>query len=286
MITSQLRPRIGATIVLLATALVLLAQHPGTSRAAGTADNVQEIDLAKMVLPLSAYGPDYSSLVKDPSSGSSFEPEDERDSREVNAYFLVFSNPDLDATTGPLVAGAAAGLFGSADGATAFISDTMAEFQQDFEDNGGTFITFPVPDIEGAIGFEANLSEPGFDLFFQITGVIFPLDRLVGQVVFVHYDATGLQSRATETARLLNQRMKGVLTGKVTGFPAPLPPDVNCNGDVNSIDSSLILQLDAGLVASLRCGALADANQDGRTNAIDASLILQYSAGIIDRLPP
>jgi hypothetical protein len=79
--------------------------------------------------------------------------------------------------------------------------------------------------------------------------------------------------------------MKGVLTGKITDFPAPLPPDVNCNGDVNSIDASLVLQLGAGLVALLPCDALADANQDGRTNAIDASLILQYSAGLIDSLP-
>jgi hypothetical protein len=45
------------------------------------------------------------------------------------------------------------------------------------------------------------------------------------------------------------------------------------------------LQVDARLLASLRCAQNGDVNADGHTNAIDASLILQYSAGLIDQLP-
>jgi hypothetical protein len=285
MITSHALPRLGMGAVLLTTALLLFAQHPVMSHAEGTADNVHEIDLAKMVLPLSAYGPDYAAFEMDLDSNVGFEPEDDRDSREVNAYFLVFSNPDLEAISGPVLVGAAAGLFGSADGAAAFVSDTRAESQRDIEDSGGTFITFPVPGIEGAIGFQANLSEPDFDFVFQFAGVIFTVDRLIGEVVFLRYDNADLQSAAISAATALNDRMKDVLTGTVTDFPKAFPPDVNCNGSLDAIDASLELQLSAALVASLPCGALGDANQDGSINAIDASLILQYSAGLIDSLP-
>jgi hypothetical protein len=70
----------------------------------------------------------------------------------------------------------------------------------------------------------------------------------------------------------------------------PTPPDrvagdVNCDGNVNSIDAALVLQFDAALIASLPCQN-ADVNADGATNAIDAALILQFDAGLIDSLPP
>jgi len=64
----------------------------------------------------------------------------------------------------------------------------------------------------------------------------------------------------------------------------PRPGDVNCGGAVDSIDAVLVLQLSAGLVASLVCDQNADVNHDGRTNSLDAALILQYSAGLLDHL--
>ncbi len=60
--------------------------------------------------------------------------------------------------------------------------------------------------------------------------------------------------------------------------------DVNCDGVVNAIDAAVILQYDAGLLASLRCVENADANGDGLINALDAALVLQYDAGLIDSL--
>ncbi len=61
--------------------------------------------------------------------------------------------------------------------------------------------------------------------------------------------------------------------------------DVNCDGDVSSIDAALILQLTAGVVASLFCGEFADVNGDGNTTSIDAAIVLQFTAGLLDSLP-
>jgi hypothetical protein len=66
----------------------------------------------------------------------------------------------------------------------------------------------------------------------------------------------------------------------------PTAGDVNCDGDVNSIDGALVLQSDAGLIDSLPCPQNADVSGDGLVNAIDATLILQYDAGLIGSLPP
>jgi len=61
--------------------------------------------------------------------------------------------------------------------------------------------------------------------------------------------------------------------------------DVNMDGDADSLDASLILQHDAGLI-TLTGDALknADVNGDGKADALDASLVLQYDAGLISSL--
>src|SRR3989344_565490 len=60
--------------------------------------------------------------------------------------------------------------------------------------------------------------------------------------------------------------------------------DVNCDGNVNSIDAALVLQKGAGLIDSLACEEAGDVNGDDLLNAVDAALILQLDAGIIDEL--
>ena len=72
----------------------------------------------------------------------------------------------------------------------------------------------------------------------------------------------------------------------MTPTPVGLTGDVDCNDTVNTIDAALVLQYDAGFLASLVCQQIGDINGDGRVNSIDASFILQYAAGLIDQLPP
>jgi len=67
---------------------------------------------------------------------------------------------------------------------------------------------------------------------------------------------------------------------------AALPGDVNCDGIVNPIDATFILQLGAGLISSLPCPEKSDTNGDGRTDPLDAALVLQLAAGLIDSLEP
>lgn len=57
--------------------------------------------------------------------------------------------------------------------------------------------------------------------------------------------------------------------------------DVNCDARVNSIDATLVLQFDAGLLESLPCPQFGDLNRNQATNSLDAALILQTTAGLI-----
>jgi len=73
-----------------------------------------------------------------------------------------------------------------------------------------------------------------------------------------------------------------------TPTPAPVTPhfgDVNCDGTINSIDATLVLQYGAGLIDTLPCLVNADVNQDGVVNSLDAAIILQYVAGFLTDLP-
>jgi hypothetical protein len=72
---------------------------------------------------------------------------------------------------------------------------------------------------------------------------------------------------------------------RLLGELGTLPGDPNCDRDINSIDSLLILQIDSGLIQALPCLVNGDANEDGIVNAIDATLALQFGAGLVDRLP-
>lgn len=58
--------------------------------------------------------------------------------------------------------------------------------------------------------------------------------------------------------------------------------ELNGDGDIDSLDASLILQYDVGLITlSAAQLALADLNADGAVDFLDASMILQYDAGLI-----
>ncbi len=61
--------------------------------------------------------------------------------------------------------------------------------------------------------------------------------------------------------------------------PDKLPGDADCNGEIESIDATYILQYDARLIDLVPCPDNADMNGDGAINALDAALILQHVAG-------
>lgn len=61
--------------------------------------------------------------------------------------------------------------------------------------------------------------------------------------------------------------------------------DVQCDGVINSIDATLLLQVSAGFVSSLGCSQNADVSRDARIDSIDAALILQFDAGLLAHLP-
>jgi hypothetical protein len=67
----------------------------------------------------------------------------------------------------------------------------------------------------------------------------------------------------------------GTLDARVAGG------DVDCNGRVDTVDASLILQRSAGLVSALECDTEADADNSGTVDATDALLVLQYAAGLV-----
>ena len=56
--------------------------------------------------------------------------------------------------------------------------------------------------------------------------------------------------------------------------------DANCDKITNSIDASLILQADAGLIDTVSCADAADINLDGAINSLDAAIVLQITAGL------
>jgi hypothetical protein len=70
------------------------------------------------------------------------------------------------------------------------------------------------------------------------------------------------------------------------GAPTPIPTpvklvgDVDCDGDMDSIDAALVLQFNARLIPGLLCLDEGDVNGDGDVNSIDAFLILQVVASI------
>jgi hypothetical protein len=59
---------------------------------------------------------------------------------------------------------------------------------------------------------------------------------------------------------------------------------VNDDGNVNSVDAALILQLEADLIGSVRNAPSGDVNDDGNLNSVDAALILQFEAGLVTDL--
>ena len=246
--------------------LTCLLLGAGDALAEGSTQGVTEGDLPLMVLPLDALPDEYADLEINNESGFD-DPGDTPEPDVINAYGLAYGDPDSDRRgVGTVVA-----LFTSASAATDLVADEIEHFGDYREVE-----TFPVADLgDGATGIVGR-ADFGDE---KITEVIFTLGPLAAAAGALRYDDADVRAQVEEMARALFDRMKGVLLGDVTETTALLPPDVNCDSQVNSVDAALILQLDARLVSSLRCGVLADASRDGTINSIDAALILQLIGG-------
>ncbi len=61
--------------------------------------------------------------------------------------------------------------------------------------------------------------------------------------------------------------------------------DVDCDGDIDSVDALQVLRKVAGIVDSLPCEEAADVDGNKSINSVDALHILRFTAGIIDHFP-
>jgi hypothetical protein len=93
-------------------------------------------------------------------------------------------------------------------------------------------------------------------------------------------EAKLLNSAATCSEDPLPTAADPTPTGTPPGGNIKVAGDANCDGNVNSIDASLVLQLVAGMIDSVACDD-ADYNHDETIDAVDAALILQKDAGLI-----
>jgi hypothetical protein len=129
--------------------------------------------------------------------------------------------------------------------------------------------------------------------------IILPCGLSAGEITATATDKQKNTSEFAANAPFLGSRTCATDTPTVTNtVPAPTPTDtpavvptatpepklcgdVNDDGNVNSIDAQLVLQLKAGLITTLVNMASADVNGDGEITSVDAALILQKDAGLI-----
>lgn len=70
------------------------------------------------------------------------------------------------------------------------------------------------------------------------------------------------------------------------GGACGLRGDANCDGQVNSIDATFVLQDVAGLIDGVPAPFAADVNFNDVVDAVDAALILQFDAGLFKCFGP
>jgi hypothetical protein len=269
-----------AAVIAIAVTVPALSFQPPNASAAGDTAALEVGDLPLMVLPLAQLGDEFADFELDPENG--FAREDEREPGEINSYGLMYSSEDAFAE-GAFLVGTAVALMEDAGAAEALVGSSIEEVRSDVGD-GGTVEEFPVVNLaDQAVGMTLEVGVDGFAL--EGTFVLFRSDQLLGGTLIFGNDLGDVRAQAETMARALLGRIKGVLSGEITELPAALPPDPNCDGEIDAIDAALILQLTAALLGEADCDLLTEANYDGRTDAVDAQLILQFTAGLIEELP-
>jgi hypothetical protein len=273
------RQLLGAFASILGLAIALFAIS-GTVGAQGGDEQVADRDLPYMALPVAELGDKFPDYEVDPFF-SGFGRREDLGVGEMADYTVSYIPTSSAGWNGPLPT-TEVELYADTDAARAEFTDGFDELRQAIESLGGAVETFDVSALgDEVIGVTATFEDEGIG--YRYTLVVFRTGRILGASIIDRIDLVDSQEQAVTIGQALLARIKGVESGEVTDLPGILPPDVNCDSSVNSIDATLVLQLSASMVdvASIRCGFLGDANGDRSTNAIDAAVILQRDAGLM-----
>jgi len=107
----------------------------------------------------------------------------------------------------------------------------------------------------------------------------------------ISYDNECHYSTATHGGVCIGDGSAGGTPGSGSGTTSPVGAgpchpigDVNNDGKVNSIDSTIILQYDSKILTTID-SVRADVTGDERVNSLDAQVILQYTSGAIGIFP-
>jgi hypothetical protein len=179
---------------------------------------------------------------------------------EHEVYWRAFFDIDNDPNTG------FGGGFGCPSGGRGFESSVYLD-----GDSGA------LADIDREFGPSGDLFGIALIEERSLT-IIIPLDAIGDDDRFAFFTFTGSERyEANDCAP----------NGGMILSPTPAQiGDANCDGSVNAIDATLMLQLFAGLTFSLPCAYVADVNQNGGIGPIDAVLVLQYGTGLLTEWPP
>ena len=147
---------------------------------------------------------------------------------------------------------------------------------------------------DGRLGFEASLYTYGgsgllFDMYSfgeqhsviaifdeRSFTLVIPLEALGGDDSYTYAIAAGSASGGISDC---------APNGGVLRSPEPAElGDANCDGETNALDSILMLQMFADLMAMVPCLNVADVNGSTVIGPIDALLVLQYDAGLLSEL--
>lgn len=268
----RIRKQVVVGMLISAVLLIVAFLMAGAASAAGTDAQISESDLPRFVLPAAELGEPFVGYQPDPWSG--FTPPEDRETGEINSYALYLSPTNYH--EGQSYPGTIVGLFTDTEAA----SSVMARFREEASSGGDEVETFAVPAVgDEAIGLTITY---GFgDYSYRDTAVVFRAGRMLGASLISRDDLVDAQTDAIRIAQALLERMKSVMSGETHALPAHLPPDLNCDGSVNTIDAALVLQLGAGIVDALPCGDLGDVSADGHVDSVDAAIIMQFDAGLI-----
>jgi hypothetical protein len=111
-----------------------------------------------------------------------------------------------------------------------------------------------------------------------VSGDFFALNREDGELEQLYGSVDSAGTLSGTFIINANEDVRGPITGTRTGGHLG---DVDCDEMADSIDASLILQWNAGLLTALPCPDFADITGDQMANSLDSILLLQFSAALI-----